>query len=430
MSDLIGVTLKDQYFLRESAGTGGMADVYQAWDKIRSTRMAVKVLRRDLSNNPRFFRTFSQEARLLKQLQHPNIVRLYDFDKEGDIVFIIMDWVEGNDFHKLIVDRHRPFTFDEILHFLEPTCTALNYAHQNQVFHCDVKPANILQSIDGRVLLTDFGVAHLASSQEMGGTVPYMAPEQFTGDTIDARTDIYSLGVTLYEMLSGGELPFRGDSPQSTGGTTRERIAWEQVNLPLTPLSKFNPKLPNGITGVIDIALSKDPDARYKTTMALWEAFEQACRTEKKPGGSPPTTFKSELLTSVQPPPLPQAPPPRSPQSKPARVPPAAESSVKDFGPHLYGRSGELTGRVFPVAHQGTTIGRSSGNIVRLQERSVSRLHTTLFWTKRGVYIRDENSSMGTFVNAQRIPANTPILLRHGDVIQIGYFQVFEFRAR
>jgi serine/threonine protein kinase len=307
----------------------------------------------------------------------------------------------------------------------------LNFAHQNQVYHCDVKPANILLHVDGRVLLTDFGVAHLASSQELGGTVPYMAPEQFTGDAIDACTDIYSIGVTLYELLSGGEIPFRGDSPQSTGSTTRERIAWEQVNLPLPPLINYNPSLPDNVSNVINKALNKDRNERYKSTMALWESFEQACREEKKPKGSLQATIKPNSLKNESPPlvpPLQKSSRSSSPQ--PSHLVPSEKSSTKRPGPCLYGRSGELTGHIFPIAHQGTTIGRSSRNVVRLQERSVSRLHTTVFLTKRGVYIRDENSSLGTFVNSHRIPSNTPILLSHGDVIQIGYFQILEYRAK
>src|SRR5690606_4717807 len=122
-----------------------------------------------------------------RQLEHPNIVRLYEFDKEGDIAFIVMDWIEGTNLRQAIADHIRPFTPEEVMYILQPVCSALNFAHQNQVFHCDVKPGNILLHVDGRVLLTDFGVARLSTEKIGGGTPPYMAPEQFSGGVVTAQ---------------------------------------------------------------------------------------------------------------------------------------------------------------------------------------------------------------------------------------------------
>jgi eukaryotic-like serine/threonine-protein kinase len=238
MSDLAGTTLHERYFLREKVGAGGMADVYLAWDNMRSTRMAVKVLRRDLAQDPRFYQMFAKEAELLRQLEHPNIVRLYEFGSQDEIAFIIMDWVEGSNLHQTITERKAPLGLDEVAWVLDGICPALGFAHQNNVFHCDIKPANIMLHVDGRVLLTDFGVARLAQDQALGGTPTYMAPEQFAEDNeVSVRTDIYSLGITLYEMLSGGKLPFRGETASSQGSTVRDRIAWEHRNLPPPPLN-------------------------------------------------------------------------------------------------------------------------------------------------------------------------------------------------
>ena len=173
-------------FLREQIGSGGMADVYQAWDNLRATRMAIKVLRRDLAQSARFNRMFEQEAELLRKLEHPNIVRLYEFDKEGDVVFIVMDWVEGTNLRQAINDRKKPFSLEEVSQILQPVCAALNYAHQNMVFHCDVKPGNIMVDAGGTVYLTDFGIAQYLSSSDRGalhaGTPAYMAPEQIRGE--------------------------------------------------------------------------------------------------------------------------------------------------------------------------------------------------------------------------------------------------------
>jgi len=243
MAELVGTSLKDRYFLRQLVGSGGMSDVYLAWDKMRSAKMAVKVMYQDVENPDRFFRTFAKDAELLRKLEHPNIVRLYEFERDGEIVFIVMDWIDGRNLRQAISERKTLLPLEEISRILGPVSSALNYAHQNGVVHCDVKPANILLHNDGRVLLSDFGVARVALEQKGGGTVAYMAPEQFSGENVDFRADIYGLGITLYEMLSGGKVPFWGDSPDSQGSTQRERIEWEHLHQYPPPISRFNPQI-------------------------------------------------------------------------------------------------------------------------------------------------------------------------------------------
>lgn len=416
MVNLSGQTLLNRYFLRELAGSGGMADVYQAWDKIRSTRLAIKILRRDLAVSPHFFKMFANEAEILRRLEHPNIVRLYEFERQRDLVFIIMDWVEGVSLKVAIKDQKKSFTIEDISSILQPVCSALYYAHQNRVFHCDVKPSNILLHQDGRIMLSDFGVAHLAAESTGGGTAPYMAPEQFSGGRVDGRTDIYALGVTLYEILSGGYLPFRGESTDSRGSTVRERIAWEHLHLPLPPLAYFNKNLAPAIQNVVATALQKDPNQRYATTMDMREAFEHA-RMQSGRGGTSSAMLQSGVT----------APDTDTTRKLPAiKIPPTPQP--KSPAPHLFCRSGERTGQTFPLTTQGLTIGRSSKNALQIRERSVSRAHALIWSTSQGVYIRDENSSLGTYVNGRRI--NQSIRLQDGDVIQIGYYQVFEFREQ
>jgi len=426
MPALIGTTLLDQYYLRELVGTGGMADVYLAWDRLRSTKMAVKVLRRDLASNIKSFQLFTKEAELLRKLEHPSIVRLYEFKKEGDTVFIIMDWVEGTNLRQAIIEGKRPFTLPEVSNILHPVCSALHFAHQNQVFHCDIKPANILIHVDGRVLLSDFGVARLATDDISGGTPPYMAPEQFSDGEVDARTDIYALGITIFEMLSGGLVPFRGESPSSQGSTVRERIAWEHLNLQPAYLNELNHDVPTAVADVIATALNKDSSQRYSSTLDLRDAFEHAYNAGDR-GEIKSYTTGHTIYTTQRPIRRVAAQPKHSSMNIQIEQ---ADSQGQLKGPYMLGRAGDWEGRVIRIMLNELSIGRSSDNNLKLKESSVSRNHATVIRTKRGVYIRDENSTVGTMLNGQRIQPNAPLKLHHGDIIQIGYYQVFEFHEQ
>lgn len=403
-----------------------MADVYMAWDNVRSAKMAVKVLHRDLAMSRRFSQVFQKEAKVLSELQHPNIVRLYEFDHDGEILYIVMSWVDGINLKERIANQGRSSSPDDVVKIMRPVCIALNFAHKMEIYHCDVKPANILLDKNGEdVFLSDFGVARFAQERSGGGTPPYMAPEQFMGKAINGKIDIYALGVTIYEMLSGGNLPYRGDS-QSPGSTTREKLAWEHLNLPLPPLQQYNPNLPDGIIRVVEKALSKDPAQRYDNTLAFVNAFEQSRGADHPKGpeslvrerSSTPTSFDPEISRSQ---PVPQDFPVQP--SIPVLFPKAGKS-------YLYGCSGEKEGQIVLIPKRGLIIGRGSTNHLRLQERSVSRIHATIFMTRNNVYIRDENSSLGTYLNGRRISPGVPVKLNPGDIIKVGYYQVFEFRLR
>jgi len=441
LSDLCNITLttkRSQYFLRKLVNSGGMADVYLAWDQARSTKMAIKILR-DASLSRIFTREFELN---LERLDHPSIVRFFEFGENQGIVFIVMEWVDGADLQEVINNRAEPFPLEEVSIILQPVCSALNFAHNNNVFHCDIKPANILLHKDGRILLTDFGIARFAAEKGIGGTPLYMAPEQFAKRAVDARTDIYSLGVTMYEMLSGGLLPFRGESPSSRGSTPGERIGWEHCYLPLPPLRDYTHNVPDSVIAVIETALRKKPDQRYSTTLELKDAFEQsrlqvapiASTKEKSRFGELTVVF--ENLTQDFPQKLPQnprAPKPQTPQDPhPVNTHPASvkKSAIKPREIHLAGISGDLAGQFIPITAKELSIGRSSSNQLHLSEQSVSRRHATILRTRRGVYIRDDGSTLGTFVNRQSISGYGPVRLKHGDVIQIGYYQVFEFHER
>jgi serine/threonine protein kinase len=415
-TDLTGETLCERYFLRELRGSGGMADVYQAWDRIRSAKMAIKVLHPGIEQQSLEYKLFEKEAELLRKLEHPYIVRLYEFEHHGQLLFLVMDWIEGTDLRQKIVDIKHPFPLEDISRILHPVCSALHFTHQNQVYHCDIKPGNILLHNDGRVLLTDFGVARLATEKHGGGTPAYMAPEQILGRKVDARTDVYSLGITLFEMLSGGKTPFRGETHNSKGSTKQERIRWEQCNAPPPPLSMYNSRLPTAMIEVASRAIHKDPARRYSTTMELLEDFEQA-RTQHHETDREPEVERTIIH---QPPP---APPPPKPTKLIVRAPRSATS-----GAFLLGQAGQYAGQIIPIDTDKVTIGRSSDNQLWFREQSVSRSHALITRTHRAVYIQDEDSKLGTYVNNERIYG--PVILKHGDLIQIGYDQVFEFRSK
>ncbi len=431
MTDLTGTTLNNNYFLRELLGGGATANVYLAWDKTRSTQLAVKVLHEELAGDPGFQKMFKKEAEFMRELRHQNIVRLFDFGEDSrdrsrnKIVFIAMEYVKGPNLHGLLTDRKKPLGLKETSQVLAAVCKALHFAHLSKVLHCDVKPANILidqserqEITEKETFLADFGISHWALQQKGGGTPAYMAPELFRGALVTEQTDIYALGVTLYEMLSGGQLPFRGET-SSPGKTPRERIAWEKANRPLPSLMQFNPDLPKPVLSVVDKALDKDPRSRHKSVLDIWNEFESACSGNAVQEHLP----NSDRQTIVQkPPPTPRPAPPEAVLSR--RTP----ADPNSYQPHLLGVAGEKAGQIILVAQHEFMIGRHTSNKLRFEDRTVSRYHATILVSRQGYYIRDDNSSIGTYVNGRRILPNTPERIRNGDRIKIGQSQIFEFR--
>lgn len=417
MTNLVNKVLQGRYFLRQLVGSGGMADVYLAFDQKRAAQLAVKVLRAELAADQRAWTAFEKETEFLQELRHPNIVRFYDAgqDAQLQLLFIVMEWVDGTDLKKSITDRKQPFTAEEAAQILAPLSRALHFAHHSKVYHCDIKPANILvRKNDREVFLTDFGVSRWKMEQRGGGTPAYMAPELFTGAPVSEQTEVYAVGVTLYEILTG-TLPFRGES-KSPGSTSRERIAWEHNNAPIPPLKAANTALLPGVVAVVEKALNKNAGQRYANMMQLLSAFESAR------SGAGPVVEPKTLLS-----PLPPAPSETRPATPQSPFPPI-DTGKKVGQPHLVGLTGEHVRKMIPIASQGLTIGRNQANGLVLAERSVSRQHAAIFATRRAFYLRDENSSLGTYLNGRRITIGGTVLLSHGDRITIAS-QTFEFRA-
>ena len=226
--------INDRYRVDKFLGRGGMADVYRVWDKERGVNLALKMLHEELALDKVFLRRFKREAETLSTLQHPNIVRFYGMDVLDRQIYMLLDYVPGESLKHRIYDSPGPLRNDEIIDIMRPLCSALGYAHKQGLVHCDIKPGNVLFASDGSALVADFGIARFADAATAtmvgAGTPAYMAPEQIKGLDPVPQTDIYSLGVVLFEMLTGGERPFTGDQATITGSTSA-KVRWEQVNL-------------------------------------------------------------------------------------------------------------------------------------------------------------------------------------------------------
>ena len=259
-----------------------MSDVYRVWDQQRSVWLAMKVLHDDLAGDMVFLRRFKREAETLEKLQHPHIVRFYGTAEAEELVFMLMEYVEGSTLRAEIARQRCPLPLERVLEIMRPVCAALHYAHQLGIAHCDVKPANIMIHKNGNVLVADFGIARLTEAVTTvtmvgAGTPAYMAPEQVRGENPTPQTDIYALGVVLFEMLTGGERPFTGEMATITG-TTGEKVRWEHVNAYPLPPRQVNPAISVGLETVILKCLEKDPARRYANVLLLLEDLERNSR--------------------------------------------------------------------------------------------------------------------------------------------------------
>jgi tRNA A-37 threonylcarbamoyl transferase component Bud32 len=263
---LIGETL-GRYRIVDHLGHGGMAEVYKAYHPGLDRHMAVKVLHPFLAQEEDFLTRFQREAKAIATLRHPNIVRVFDFDynQARDIYYMVMEFIDGPTLKERLKELARKgerMPLDEVIEIVAAMGDALGYAHRGGMVHRDVKPANVMFSSDGQAILTDFGIAKminvagLTASGSMVGTPAYMAPEQGRGQAGDERADIYSLGVMLYQTLTG-LLPFEADTPMG--------VVLKHINDPLPSPRDARPDLPPGIEHVIRRAMAKDPDHRYQT---------------------------------------------------------------------------------------------------------------------------------------------------------------------
>lgn len=267
-----------KYRILESLGRGGMAQVYKAYHPSLDRYVAVKVLRPDLVEETEFLSRFQREARAIAALRHPNIVQVYDFDVHNDIYYMVMELLEGNTL-KVFLNAYRRqaerIPVSDATRIMLDILAGLSYAHKQGVIHRDIKPANIILTKSGQAVLTDFGIAQMlggtqyTKSGALMGTLNYMAPEQGRDGKCDIRSDIYSLGIVFYEMLTGG-VPFDADTPLA--------IIMKHINDPLPSPRSLEPSVPEALEMILLKTLAKNPDERHQNTLEVTNEINDAAR--------------------------------------------------------------------------------------------------------------------------------------------------------
>ena len=294
-----------RYQLLDELGRGAMGVVYRAHDPVIGRDVAVKTMHLSAdgsgANRPEFLTRFQTEARAAGILTHPNIVVVYDAGEEAGVFYITMELVEGRSLQSLL-DEHQSFPLPRAIKIIEQACSALDYAHKHNIIHRDVKPANLMIAADDTVKITDFGTAKIlrfntTQTAAVIGTPSYMSPEQIKGKTVDGRSDIFALGVILYELVTG-EKPFPGQNITT--------VIYKIVNEEPVPPRELDPSLSNGLCNVIARALAKDPTTRFQTCGELLEAlknyrnFEPGLRADLHASYVPTTPAPPKL--SLRPP--------------------------------------------------------------------------------------------------------------------------------
>lgn len=260
-----GMILQNRYEIEKKVGIGGMAEVYKAQDKLLNRPVAIKVVKNELAQDEQVLNKFRSEAMAAASLNHHNIVGIYDFGKEGDTNFIVMEYASGMTLREYISRRGR-LTNDEIIKITIKIAEALKFAHENNLIHRDIKSQNIMVTQKGEVKVTDFGIATalatgtISGEKEAVGSVHYLSPEQAKGQTVDARSDLYSLGITMYEMATG-QVPFDGETPVA--------VAAKQINTPLPNPCASNDELLPGLGDIIEKLAEKKPEDRFQSADEL-----------------------------------------------------------------------------------------------------------------------------------------------------------------
>jgi serine/threonine protein kinase len=460
MNALVGKSL-GQFRIVERIGAGGMATVFKAYQPVLDRYVAVKVLPDYHARDPIFKERFLREARAVARLDHPNIVQIYLFGEEEHITYIVMQYVDGG----TLKDRLRQsgaLSSAEALRFVIQAAEGLGTAHAHGIIHRDVKPANMLLRKDGHLLLSDFGIVKILEGTtnltRVGtgiGTPQYMSPEQGTGQPVDASSDIYSLGIVLFHCLTG-RVPFNADSPLT--------ITVKHLNEPLPVAFLHHAGVPPSIEQVILKMTAKLPAERYQSTTDLINELGRAAAAARiqlpwnlsgsmlaasseqaaQAGPSSNPGFVSSLSTPGRAVPQPSVSLPvvtvscfRCQAQNPsdrlfctscgyelADRKAGADRIVGPNGRPILARflmqSGQMAGRVFRFHQDLTTIGRTNGNDLIIQGRTVSRRHARLWFDNGHWFVADMQSANGTFVNNARLQPNQPVALNDGDVLNFG----------
>ena len=294
-----GILLDNRYRIVDKIGVGGMADVYLGEDTLLGRQVAIKVLHANFANDDEFVTRFKREAQAAGKLNHPNIVNMYDVGFDQDLHYIIMEYVNGETLKEYIT-RHGRLSIDEAVKFTIAIAEGLEHAHTMGIVHCDIKPHNVIITQTGRVKVTDFGIARAMNAtntvmytNSILGSAHYLSPEQASGKPVDGNTDIYSLGVVLYEMLTG-RVPFEGETPIA--------VALKHVREKVAPPTRYNPSIPPLLEAVVMKALSKNPADRFDSIsdmisdLRLSQGF-----TMGKTQRHEPYDFATQMIPAVDP---------------------------------------------------------------------------------------------------------------------------------
>jgi predicted Ser/Thr protein kinase len=447
MTELVGQTL-GQYQVRELIGMGGMAHVYKGFQSSLARYVAIKAIPAQLDNarDNTFLQRFTNEARVIARLTHPNIVPVHDYGEDKGWAFIVMEYIGGGTLRDRIVTAEQQHTRMDLalaLELLAQAALALDFAHTNGVVHRDVKPGNMLLRTEDHLLLSDFGIAAILEANQNFtrtganiGTPQYMAPEQgLPHGVVDARTDIYALGVVLFQSATG-RLPFVADSPMAT--------VFKQINEPPPRPTLLAPGLPMSVEQIILRAMAKDPKARFQRAQDMASQMRAALAEVRQAARAPVRTVAvgREQAQANGALPLPPRGKPgapgtcfrcgaaNSPQNRfcttcgydlsgvRAQVDRFVLPNGRPLRCRITIRNGPLAGHSF-VLHQDTTkLGRTAGNDVVIPDGTVSRFHARLFFHNGQWSIEDLQSSNGTWVNGTRIARPTPVM--HGDNLRLG----------
>ena len=350
----VGHVFNNRYEVLELLGQGGMSAVYKANDPNLKRVVAIKLIHAHLSKNPDFLRRFEEEATAVAQLRHPNIVQVFDYNHEDETYYMVLEFVPGETLQlrlQRLNQTGRRMPPEEAVRYAIDVCEAVDYANKRGMVHRDIKPANIMLDIHGRAILMDFGIAKIVGSQThtatgaVVGTAMYMSPEMIQGESPDPRADIYSLGVTLFEAVSG-QPPFKADSAMT--------LMMMHINDPVPDLHRLVPDVPEILIGVIEKALAKKREDRFqsaaemaralKVALGRLESGEAATATETRPPAAAPTSVEprpeqppamnTQIETSPDaarvPPPMPSI---QSQEPYPASGPPAPQNTYQEPAP-------------------------------------------------------------------------------------------------
>jgi len=292
---LVGKILGNRYEIAEELGGGGMAVVYKGRDKYLNRLVTIKILRPEFTADKDFVNRFQHEAQAVASLSHPNIVSIYDVGQEDNIYYLIMEYVHGDNL-KTLIKNEGPLLPEKAVRIAMQLCEALEHAHENNIVHRDVKPHNILITYDGRAKLTDFGIAREITAATFNytdtivGSVHYISPEQVRGQAVGPKSDLYSLGVVLYEMLTG-KVPYQGDSPIAIA----IKHIQEEAELP----SRLNPRLNTELEKIILKAINKDPALRFQSAREMFAHLQTVISNAE--GRDPFSKRDDDMATRILP---------------------------------------------------------------------------------------------------------------------------------